>query len=474
MGCKKSLTWIRRDIRLEDHRALARATEESERTAVVFVYDTTILKDLPKDDRRLTFIKESLDEVDEELRHHHSCLLTVIGDPIEEIPKLVKEIGAESVFTNHDDEPYAIDRDNKVGARLKKEGIEFHTFKDCVIFEKQEIMNKSGEPFKVYTPYSKAWKEELATDDYAEETPNPERYWPTRSLPEEHRGNRTYEQIGFTQQELWLKPGRSGALERLEWFADGHMAKYADTRNRYDFDSTSGMSVHLRHGTVSIRELIRLVQQKRSKGSNKWLNELIWREFYFMIMANFPHVVKTAFREEYQDLDWPGSRADFNKWKAGETGYPIVDAAMRCFNQTGWMHNRLRMVVAMFLTKDLHCHWQWGEKCFEEGLLDFELANNNGGWQWSASTGVDAQPYFRIFNPVLQSERHDPKGDFIREWCPELKDFSDKRLHAPWEAGGLEQEEAGCIIGTDYPGPIVDHKEAAQKAKKLLERQKDG
>jgi deoxyribodipyrimidine photo-lyase len=464
-----ALCWIRRDLRLHDHRALARATEAHGRVAVVFVYDTRILSDLPdRDDRRLNFIHRSLEEVDEALRRHGSRLLTVVGDPVEDIPRLAARLGVEAVFANRDDDPYALERDATVARILQSDGRRLETDKDCVVFERQEVLNQSGRPFTVFTPYSKAWFAKFRAVDAAEETPRPAAFWPEASLPATVVGNRTLGEVGFQPTELWLEPGASGGQARLERFLE-QIDGYADRRDLPGIEGTSGLSVHLRHGTVSVRECVRAVAGLEGRGSTKWWTELVWREFYHMVLANFPHVATRPFRSEFGGARWPGDPAHFDAWCEGRTGYPIVDAAMRCLRQTGWMHNRLRMVTAMFLTKDLLLDYRLGEAWFARWLLDFELASNSGGWQWSASTGVDAQPWFRIFNPVLQSRKFDPDGAFVRRWCPEFSGFSNEAVHWPADAGPFEQIEAGCVVGHDYPEPIVDHSVQREKALAFLE-----
>lgn len=465
-----ALVWIRRDLRLHDHAALAAATAEHERVAVVFVYDRLILDGLPdRDDKRLTFIHASLDEVDAGLRAQGSALLTVHGDPTEEIPALARRLGVEVVYTNHDDDPYALARDAEVSTTLLALGVGFRTFKDCVVFERREVLTQGGEPYKVFTPYSRAWWALLSARAMAEHTVTEGRFAPVAALEKGgvRVGNHTLEEIGFTRGELWLEPGTRGGQERLEQFAD-RMGRYEEERNFPALNSTSGLSVHLRHGTISVRECLRFAQRHDSPGAVKWTTELIWRDFYHMILSQFPHVVDTAFQPAYQDLEWPGSEAHFVAWATGQTGYPLVDAAMRCLNATGWMHNRLRMVVAMFLTKDLLVDWRLGETYFAQKLLDFELASNNGGWQWAASTGVDAQPYFRVFHPVTQSEKFDADGAFIREWVPELAGLTGKAVHWPAGAGAVELLAAGVELGVTYPRPIVDHAEMRVKAIELL------
>lgn len=462
------LCWIRRDLRLHDHRALYEATHSGARVAVVFVYDKIILDQLSDPaDKRLTFIQESLREVDEGLKEKGSRLITLHGDPLDEIPALADRLGAESVYASHDDDPYALKRDAEAGRRLAYSGRELKTAKDCVVFERSEVVNQAGLPFRVFTPYSKAWKALVTPQDLRDFQPDLQSLLPLNQLDSEIPGLKSYEEVGFRESHLWLQPGCRAGQERLADFLQKVHA-YKEERDFPALGSTSGLSVHLRHGTVSIRECVRAALSLESEGAAKWLDELIWREFYHMILSLFPHVVSQPFQPQYRDLDWPGSDEHFEAWKEGATGYPIVDAAMRCLRETGWMHNRLRMICASFLTKDLLVDWRQGEAWFAEKLLDFELASNNGGWQWSASMGVDAQPWFRIFNPKLQSQRFDPKGDFIHQWVPELAEVPNEDIHAPWEAGGM-------FGPAGYPRPIVDHHTQKELALNLLrvEKQKE-
>lgn len=464
---KKTLCWLRRDLRLEDHCALSVATENSQEVFLVFVFDTTILGKIKNDkDRRLTFIYKSLLELKENLESKGSSLILLYGNPTDEIPNLAKKIGVDAVFTNEDYEPSAIERDLKVKEKLKSNSIDFFSAKDQVIFSPRQVMKEDRTPYRVFTPYKKAWLASLKKQDHEELKIHFKALAPGNEV-KKFSQKLTLKDIGFEEVDLWLKPGQKAAQERFKNFQ-----KYIDNYNKNrDYPSldngTSGLSVHLRFGTISIRQLVRFCVHKRSQGAEIWLSELIWREFYFMILGNFPYVVKESFNPKYKNLEWQGEEKDFKAWKEGRTGFPLVDAAMRHFNETGWMHNRLRMVVASFLTKDLLIDWKKGEKYFADYLLDFDLAANNGGWQWSASTGCDAQPYFRIFNPYSQSKKFDADGEFIKSQIPELKNFPTKYIHEPHLATPMEQEIAGCRIGRDYPEPIVDHSEQRDKALKM-------
>lgn len=433
--------------------------------AAAFVFDRTILDLLQdRDDRRVTFIRRSLEEVDAGLRARGSRLVVACGDPVEEVPKLARALGVDEVWAGRDYEPLAIARDEAVG-RL----VDLRLVKDHVVFEGREVVSGSGAAFRVYTPYRKAWLSTMRPEHVADRVPDLGRLWPASELKGHALGDWPLERLGFTPGQLWLAPGEAAGRERLAAFAaaiDG----YAQHRDLPALPgATSGLSVHFRFGTVSIREAVRFALARGSEGAEKWLHELIWREFYSSILANFPHVAGGAFKPEFDSIVWPGEPAHFDAWREGLTGYPLVDAAMRCLDATGWMHNRLRMVAASFLVKDLLLDWRLGEAWFARKLLDFDLASNSGGWQWSASVGVDAQPYFRVFNPVLQSHKFDSDGAFIREWCPELAGFGSERIHAPWEATPFEQIEAGCEVGRQYPAPIVDHHVQKTAVVRLLE-----
>jgi deoxyribodipyrimidine photo-lyase len=355
-----------------------------------------------------------------------------------------------------------------VARRLEADGRELKLVKDQVVFEGREVLGASGEPHRVYTPYMKAWLARLRAEDVAPREPRFEQLWPSDKLTGDDLRAWPLEAMGFRSGELWLKPGESGARERLDAFSDA-IDDYHDRRDFLTAGETSGLSVHLRFGTVSVREAVRYAQAKQGPGPHKWLLELVWREFYQMILANFPDVETQEFNPAYRGLNWPGDDEALAAWQEGRTGYPIVDAGMRCLKATGWMHNRMRMVVASFLTKDLLVDWRRGEAWFARQLLDFDLASNNGGWQWAASTGVDAQPYFRIFNPINQARKFDPEGSFIREWVPELGPLGSGAIW-PLDLGPLELEAAGVRLGETYPRPITDHAAARERAIEFLGR----
>lgn len=451
----RTICWIRRDIRTQDHAPLAAATHAATSVAVAFVFDRNILSALEdRDDRRVAFIHRSLLELDSRLRTFGSKLVVAVGDPMVEIPRLAQEFKADAVFAGQDYDPYANRRDQEVSRRLREIGSELKLVQDIVLLEPSALRTQAGAPFTVFTPYMKAWRKTFDPAVAEEHAPFFNRLAPAAKLP--IGSEWSLADLGFTDADLGLEAGETGASKALAQFLP-KLDDYARSRNFPARESTSGLSAHLRFGTLSIRELVRRVGPMTGEGAEAWRNELIWREFYQMILAEFPFVVGGSFKREFDAIQWPGQDSHYNAWCEGRTGFPIVDAAMRCLNQTGWMHNRLRMIAASFLVKDLLIDWRRGEGYFARRLLDFELASNNGGWQWSASTGCDAQPYFRIFNPRLQSERFDPEGSFIRRWCPELAEFSDKHIHAPQLASVFEQKAARCSISADYPVPIVDH-----------------
>ena len=460
-----ALVWFRRDLRAFDHAALYHALKSAQAVYCVFVFDTDILQALPKLDRRVAFIRESLVDLDEQLQslsQGRARLMVLHGKAVDEIVQLAKQLGVQAVYANHDDEPDAVRRDAKVAEALQSLGGALHTFKDHVIFERQEVLTQMKKPYTVFTPYKNAWLKKLTEDAsgfYLKPYPIKKYAHALQASPNGLRGQCTVPSlmdIGFQTinlAALKIKTGSTGGAILLQDFLP-RMDRYQETR---DFPSVKGpsyLSVHLRFGTVSIRQLVTLAYREMllgaassKAGAATWLSELIWRDFYHQIMANFPHSMMSSFKPEYDAIEWEyGQEADtlFTAWCEARTGYPLVDAAMRQLNQTGYMHNRLRMVVASFLTKDLGIDWLWGEHYFAEKLIDFDLAANNGGWQWAASSGCDAQPYFRIFNPITQSQRFDPQGKFIKRYMPELAHLSDKEIHLP-------------------RSPIVDHAQARAK-----------
>ncbi len=468
----KGLMWFRRDLRAYDNAALYHALKSCKQVHCVFVFDKAILDVLPRQDRRVEFIRESLVTLDAELHAVAGLagagLIVRHAVAVEEVPRLAHELGVQEVFANHDDEPDALARDARVRGALANFGIGLQTFKDHVIFERSEVMTQSGTPYGVFTPYKNAWLQKV-NDFYLKSYPVGKYIKALAARPAVYQKPvPNLNEIGFEAtnlSSLHVPTGSPGGLALFEDFFD-RMDKYDEARNFPAIKGPSYLGVHLRFGTVSIRQLAATAYQRMltgSKGAETWLSELIWRDFYHQILHHHPRVVTGAFKPEYNAIQWDHhkhAKELFAAWCEGRTGYPLVDAAMAQINQTGYMHNRLRMVVASFLTKDLGIDWRWGERYFAEHLNDFDLAANNGGWQWASSSGCDAQPYFRIFNPTNQSEKFDPDGKFIRRYVPALAKLSNKAIHAPWLAKPLELEEAGLVLGRDYPFPIVDHAEA--------------
>ena len=476
-----ALVWLRRDLRCHDHAALFHALKNTQKVWCAFVFDTDILDALPRQDRRVAFIRESLEELDGSLRvlaanagapsPAQVGLIVRHGPARQALPKLAAQLGVQAVYAAHDDEPYALQRDAQVRGALSDIGAALYTLKDHVIFERNEVLTGNDTPYGVFTPYKNAWLKKLEPF-YVKPYPV-EKYAahlapiPAAVCPPELPRVPSLSDLDFAPVDtLKVAPGTRGARALLDDFLH-RIDRYDETRDFPGLKGPSYLSTHLRFGTVSIRELTGLAwarAQAGSSGAQVWLSELIWRDFYHQILFHHPHVVGHAYKREYDLIKWAhGKHADahFAAWCEGRTGYPLVDAAMRQLRQTGYMHNRLRMVTASFLIKDLGLDWRRGEAWFAEQLLDFDLAANNGGWQWAASSGCDAQPYFRIFNPISQSEKFDPQGKFIRRYVPELASLPDKALHAPWLARPADLASADdVVIGRDYPQPIVQHDEA--------------
>jgi deoxyribodipyrimidine photo-lyase len=478
----KGLMWFRRDLRADDNAALYHALKACRQVWCVFVFDTDILDDLLvrglRQDRRVEFIREALVELDDNLRAlgrdngaDGVGLIVLHASATQAIPALAQKLGAQAVFANHDDEPAALARDAKVFGDLAHAGILLHSHKDHVIFERREVLTQAGHPFGVFTPYKNAWLKAI-TPFHLKAYPVARYAAHLAGVPAEHAvAVPTLAAIGFEPSnlsQLALPTGASGAHQLFDDFVE-RIDRYDEARNFPAVKGPSYLSAHLRFGTISIRHLASVAYQMHLQGiagASTWLSELIWRDFYHQVLANFPHVVEKAFKAEYDAIKFEhGKHAKelFAAWCEGRTGFPLVDAAMAQINQTGYMHNRLRMVVASFLVKDLGIHWQWGERYFADHLIDFDLAANNGGWQWASSSGCDAQPWFRIFNPVTQSEKFDPSGKFIRRYLPQLAGLPDAAIHAPWKANAIELAAAAVVPGETYALPIVDHAEARER-----------
>ena len=450
-----ALVWFRRDLRVHDHAALHHALKGHSRVYCVFVFDTKILDPLPRRDRRVEFILRAVEEVAAALADMGGALIVRHGDPLLEIPRLVQELGVGTLYFNRDYAPEAIARDAEIKRRIH--GIDCLDFKDQVIFDRAEVMTQGNAPFSVFTPYRNAWLKKLQPADL--------RSWPVEAhadrlaRPGSETRLPTLKELGFETtdlRDLGLPTGMSGAQALFGDFIE-RIDDYAATRDFPAVKGCSQLSAHLRFGTISIRQLAAYAHAQASRSAAIWLSELIWRDFYHAILWHHPRVATRCFKPACDALRWDTAPDLFAAWCAGRTGYPLVDAAMRQLACSGYMHNRLRMVTASFLSKDLGLDWRQGEAWFAEKLLDFDLAANNGGWQWAASTGCDAQPWFRIFNPVAQSEKFDAEGRFIRRYVPELSRVPQKFIHTPWKMGAAEQAACGVRIGRDYPAPVVDH-----------------
>ena len=473
----RALVWLRRDLRADDHAALYHALRGARQVWCAFVFDRAILDPLPRQDRRVEFIRDSLVGVDAELRAlaashgtEGAGLIVRHGFAVDEIAALAAALGVQAVYANHDDDPAAVERDAQVRGRLAEIGCALHLSKDHVIFERDEVLTQAGSPFSVFTPYKNVWLKKL-DPYYLRAYPVAKHAAVLAPRPAGEPGVPALEAIGFARtnlHELPLPSGPAGAQALLEDFL-ARIDRYHEARDFPAVKGPSYLSTHLRFGTVSIRRLAREAHRRAaegSRGAEVWLSELIWRDFYHQVLHHHPRVAGHAFKPEYDRIRWEhGKQADelFAAWCEGRTGYPLVDAAMAQINRSGYMHNRLRMVVASFLTKDLGLDWRRGEAYFALHLNDFDLAANNGGWQWAASSGCDAQPYFRIFNPVSQSRKFDPEGRFIRRYLPQLARLPDELIHAPWLARPVDLAAAGVELGRDYPHPVVDHAQAREK-----------
>ena len=456
---KRVLHWFRRDLRLADNTALFEACRQAQHVLPVFILEDAFRTGPDVGGARLSFLLRSLDELRKNLRALGSDLIVRHGKSETEIPALARELQAEAVFWNIRYEPYAQRRDSRVFNALNEMGVGAEAFKDAVIWHEQEVLTLAGKPFTVFTPYSKAWKARPvpppcpALDVAKLKLSEPIR---SDSLPLDSA------ELGFPCTQTIPAAGEAAAARVRDEFLRKKIFSYAEGRNRADLEGTSQLSPHLRAGTIGIRTVLAKLAAARAQVSggpqascDTFLSELIWREFYLQVLHNYPHVTRGAFRPEYDRLAWSGTDEQFQAWCEGRTGYPIVDAAMRCLNATGGMHNRLRMIVAMFLTKDLLINWQRGERYFMQQLVDGDMAANNGGWQWSAGTGTDAAPYFRIFNPTTQATKCDPTGAFVRRWIPELAALPDESIHEPWNEP---------LLARRYPSRIVLHEEQRPKA----------
>ena len=428
MMAKINIFWFRRDLRLHDNRGFFEALQSDLPVLPVFIFDKKILSKLnARDDARVTFIHKQVQKIKNALEEAGSSLKVVFSTPLEAFEILIEEFNIHKVFANKDYEPETTNRDNEINAFLQSRNIGFSMYKDHVIFEENDIVKDNGEPYTVFTPYSRKWKTQLGNQEIP--------YYPSERLLRNLMKTSPFwfprlNDIGFENSTIEVPDPN---------FSESLISNYKNTRDLPALDGTSRIGVHLRFGTVSIREVTKIAREM----SQTFLNELIWRNFFIDILFHFPHVVQNSFKPKYDFIAWRNNEKEFEKWCGGETGFPMVDAGMRELNKTGFMHNRVRMVTASFLVKHLLIDWRWGEAYFAEKLLDYELASNNGNWQWAAGCGCDAAPYFRIFNPESQQKNFDPKGEYILKWVPEY----------------------GTV---NYPNPIVDHKFARERVMKVF------
>ena len=419
-----ALFWHRRDLRINDNKGLFEALKQNEIVHPIFIFDKSILDKLPNNDQRILFIYQEIESLKKSYQNLGSDLWVYYGEPSEIIPKIAQELNCSSVYFNNDYEPYALQRDQEIQVSLNNIKIEFIGNKDHVIFEKNEVLKDDGKPYTIFTPYSRKWKANLKEEDLREYSI--EKYSGNLVQKQQEEALITLEEMGFESKVLHDFPDRIAKNEILK--------NYHLSRNFPAVKGTSKLSLHLRFGTISIRKLALIAREQ----NETYLNELIWRDFYQMIIFHFPKSAENSFKAQYDKIIWEKNEVHFDSWCTGKTGYPIVDAGMRELNATGFMHNRVRMVVASFLTKHLLLDWRLGAAYFAEKLLDFELASNTGGWQWAAGCGCDAAPYFRVFNPQAQQEKFDKSFEYIKKWVPEYGTSS-------------------------YPEPIIEHKFARER-----------
>jgi len=457
-----AIWWIRRDLRLTDNQALAAVLAHAGQVIPVFVLDPVLLNSSYVGEKRLAFLFGGLRALDADLRLRGSRLMVRQGDPVEELSALARETAASAVFAEEDHSPYARRRDACVAEILP-----LRLTGGLTVHPPGVVLKADGVPYTVFTPFSRVWRALPLPSGY-NLLPAPEQ------LPTPGVASLSIPDSPIPPTAVTFPPGETEAQRRLAAFVDGAdplIYRYAEGRNRLDQDGTSQLSPYLRFGMLSARQMVASAlsaietapDSQARKGAETWLNELIWREFYIHILFHFPQVRGSSFRPQYDRIAWENDVGAFAAWCQGQTGYPVIDAAMRQLVETGWMHNRARMIVASFLVKDLLIDWRWGERFFMQHLVDGDPAANNGGWQWSAGTGTDAAPYFRIFNPVLQGKKHDPDGAFVRRWLLELACVPDKFIHEPWKMPLDVQRKARCIIGQDYPMPIIDHAWARER-----------
>lgn len=474
---KTALVWFRRSIRLDDNHALTEAIAAAEQVVPVFILDPDPLSQPSACRARTQFVFEALADVDRSLRKRGSYLVVRRGSPRKELERLVEETGATLLSFGRDYEPAERERDADVKATMRERGVMVQETLDHLLHEPEEIRTRAGGGvYSIFTPYKRAWFEHPVAAPVAA----PERIATPPGL-----GSEPLPVLpgatGTQPPTPCVKGSESEAGRALKMFLDDGIAGYDTARDFPGKEGTSRLSAYLRAGVLSPRRVFAGVQSRRQAmgekgraGVDTWLSELAWRDFYYQILWHFPRVAAEAFREELKGIAWENDAALFQAWCEGRTGYPLVDAAQRQLNTEAWMHNRARMVTASFLTKDLLCDWRLGEEYFMQRLVDGDLACNNGGWQWAAGTGTDAQPFFRIFNPVTQGEKFDPQGTYVKRWMPELSRVPARYIHRPWELSRAEQEAVGCVLGRDYPAPVVDHAVQRERALALYRRTEKG
>ena len=458
-----AIWWIRRDLRLADNPTLHAALRHAGQVLPIFVLDPKLLDSPYASERRSAFLLGGLRELDTDLRKIGSRLIVREGAPERELSQVLQESGAHTIYAHSDYSPYARSRDSRLAQLLPLQFVQSIT-----IHPPDAVRKNDRLPYTVFTPYSRKWKSlpQITREDILKA--------PAHINTPEEIGSLPIPEPPVPSEGFLFPPGETEAFRRLDSFLGGDSPRiyaYAKERNRADLDGTSHLSPYFRFGMLSARfaalgalEAIANASEVEAKqGAGVWLDELIWRDFYVTILANFPNVRHGNFRHKYDGIIWHNNENEFDAWREGRTGFPFIDAAMRQLTMTGWMHNRARMAVASFLVKDLLIDWRWGERWFMQQLIDGDPAANNGGWQWSAGTGTDAAPYFRIFNPVSQGKKFDPAGTYTRRWIPELADVPANFIQEPWRMTGAEQKRAHCIIGQDYPTPIVDHSWARQR-----------
>lgn len=470
---RRSIVWFRRDLRLADNAALLAAIRQGE-VIPAFVIDPVLLNSDRVGAKRVAWLTANLRELDRSLRERGSQLIVRRGEPAAELIQLARKTQATNVFFNLDLTPYAQQRDQRVALELAQNGITVEACDDMTVHHPEEVVTVTGRPYQVFTAFKKAWLTlpKPTADD-------------VEALPEQMPLPLSVPSLALDTADAFELPaaGEAAAFDRLNDFLEETIYVYGTGRNLLDRQATSCLSPCLRFGALSIRQAywgakaaIELALVRRDvvwprqdnilphNSAEAWLNELIWREFYLALLYHFPHTIEQPLREQFANFEWLDDEAAFLAWCQGRTGYPVVDAAMRMLNATGWMHNRARMIVASFLTKDLLIDWRQGERYFMQQLIDGDSASNVGGWQWAAGVGADAQPFFRVFNPTLQGRRFDPEGVFVKQWLPELRNVPIELVHEPWKLSRTDQRKYGVIIGRDYPVPIVDHAFARDRA----------